>query len=171
MIDLKLFCEKNEADILSTPWSAGEFSYATNRKIVIRVPRDQNIPLSDSHVQDADKTIDTFMRKIPENGMNVLPEFEVTTHLCDLYKSDQCDGDGLMCDVGGGDIRFCKVLCDYQGKIQDDTMVLIGASVFAAPLLALIKSLPGLKIGTFGGEEPAAFTFNGGVGLIASMKL
>ncbi len=64
MIDLKPFCGDNDIRYyLNEPFSEGEFTYATNGHILIRVPRRDDVP---------EVSVDSMKNKIPKIYISLL---------------------------------------------------------------------------------------------------
>lgn len=155
-IELSLFCSAWEGDLFGWPWSKNDFSYATDRRVLIRVDRVPDVPEPDADRPDIEKDLGRFIDSEPAEWFQV-PDVVATVHACDLFKTGRCDGRA---------IRSCGDLCDGNGQISDGRACIIGNSVFRHEVLELIKGLPGIEIGPFGPEDPAKIRFTGGVGLV-----
>ena len=161
--DLMKFCNPRKIRI-SVPWSDGEYSYATNGHIIVRVPRVASIK-----EREWPRVDNLFPYDNPPAWFSVsdikLPE--VQTADCST-----CNGDGIIehddcLDCGGHDC----VDCGGTGTIVAIQPVLIGNSYFKLALLSILGDLPNCKIGP--ATEPlkqAPFQFDGGDGLIMPMR-
>jgi len=131
MIDIMSFCATPgsfKKTKIETPWSRGDYTYATNGHIGIRVPRRPDV--TDEHGPDLQKIIDgaplsTNLRPMPEFDLN-----SIATRLCFQCKGSgkttwcrSCDGEGEIecCECGQG--RPCEN-CNGEGtrpaKKDDD---------------------------------------------------
>lgn len=176
---LKEFCSNNSAlKKLCSPWSRGEYTYATNGHILVRVKRLDEIaenPASpDADNMFADNT------KHPWQWMDV-PEPVWTVEKCEC-----CQGTGKHCvapaeiaceerDEIGIDCRDC-----VGGEIKKGTVTIDGPQgkvAFDSKYIAMLRNLPGVKIGVLGNQcspipaIPSPFTFDGGDGLLMPMRL
>ena len=196
---LKKFCSENLTRTnMTTPWSTGTYSYATNGHMIVRVPRLAEVPERD----DAPPTDYLFPYKEPPEWIplstiampDIAPETEKTCPDCNGAVGDEgadcpeCDGDGIVefdneysdyeidCKTcnGEGKVKECET-CNSTGKIKVKSLnpVAVGGEHFQLNYLLTLKSLPNCKIG----PNPALplkqtpFVFYGGDGLLMPMNL
>lgn len=77
MIDLKPFCSTAEIrpDLLD-PWSHGEYTYATNGFIAVRVPRRPDAADKSSEGESCAGTVDSYLTGVETADMAPLPDVE-----------------------------------------------------------------------------------------------
>jgi len=194
-MDLTSFCSLDrEMPTFSKPFSHGDFTYASDGRMIIRVPR---IPEISSAKPDALK-----LEKLgfPADGECVteFPEYEaLERHKCPICKGygkveecPECDGEGSVefdngyhmysadcksCGgrgaVSGGNEKCSN--CNGTGRSYADgwAHVDIGDVRLSARLLDKIKDLPNVKLGPVDGAERkmVAFSFDGGDGVLMGM--
>jgi len=199
MVDLMLFCDPDVTS-MSTPWSEGDYTYATDRKIIVRVLRRPNVlERADAMKITGSKTEDSL------NGVhNIRSWFAVPAVENDLVPCKACGGSGRpdVCPECHGDgtvslsNRFneyeheCKTCegagkftgkedpnkvplcgkCDDDGKVLSGKTIDIGCARFSVNLLSRICGLPNVKIAVPGEDVAAKFAFDGGDGLIMPMR-
>lgn len=156
---LQPFCSTDEKrQLLHKPFSRGEWTYATDGKIMIRVPLIEGVMASDIAAEQC--FITTPAQEVP------IPDFipEPVTREC-----QKCRGEGECRCLSCGSDFGCKS-CDGRGSITEDPPVLIGTHHVRASHLRLIKPLPGIKLlfPTVLGPN-ALFTFDGGQGVLGPM--
>jgi hypothetical protein len=171
-VDLQLFCGANEIlrSWMMEPFSIGEWTYATNGHIAVRVTRRPDVP-ENADATDPGQKI--FAKTIGIEcahsiGLELPPERQETC--------SKCDGDGE-----DGFISECED-CDGRGytSSDDDLSVEVRGAPFAAHYMRMIFALPNVKISdpiTFAFENPIhghgsmlAFSFDGGEGRLMGLK-
>jgi hypothetical protein len=164
MIDLQQFCEKEGSGrpYLERPWSRGEYTYATNSHILVRVPRRADVPEDDAAPSKVESVVPSFDRPFVSMPKVEIPLFTPADEEC-----EDCGGSGFEHDCPNCDCE-CDA-CDGSGKVttSDESVVPIGHSIFAAPYIRQILMLPGLQV-SLGSDpsEPMAFKFEGGIGVL-----
>lgn len=164
-MDLSKFCA-SEADrpILAKPFTRGQWSYGTNGRVLVRIPRQDDIP----EKPDAPDVEKLFEGKEAASCTEVLK--------IDLPASDdddacdRCDGRGVEHDCPG---CHCKCdECDGTGATQiwHGTSFGLGDAIFNAQYLWQIRNLPGLRFGKPSATDPIMFVFDGGEGLVMPMR-
>jgi hypothetical protein len=191
--DLMKFCSDTDTDRfnLSVPWSIGDFTYASNGHIIVRVPR-----LADIESNAGPKVDDLFHADPPAwfhlSGLS-LPEIEIK-------ECSTCGGKGKDCECpecnGAGEIEFDNMRSRYTvecltcggfGNIKDDCLdcsgkgtieiekpypFKIGTSHFQVIYLRWLAELPNCSIGPSPDPlKPAPFRFDGGDGLLMPMRV
>jgi hypothetical protein len=192
--ELQRFCSTADAGPrIATPWSAGEWSYATDGKLLVRVPRLPDVPeRSDAPALDRAVflfTEDVDWRDIPSLPDPVMDDCRdcggkgLERNLCET-----CEGDGKVgceCDeCGDTHTRTCRVCggdgytsttgkpcpwCAGVGKREDVQCWEIGSTIFDVRLLRRIaNNLPNPKI-IPSGRNMAPMKFDGGRGYVMPM--
>lgn len=161
MIDLKSFC--GTRTYLSAPFSNGEFTYATNGHIMVRVPRLPDV---------SDITIKGNWEK-PLNGIDAAtfapflhrPLPQMTDEEC-----SKCGGTGnehdcpdCSCDCDG---------CGGSGKQAARVSTTVASGIFNLRYIAMALALPAVEFMTSARDEegPLLFRFDGGVGAVMPMR-
>jgi len=160
---LKVFCHKINPRI-SESWTRGDFTFATNGHVLIRIPALDEIA-EKPDVVDAMKVI----QENPEPKEwfpvpDVTPPKEPTEEPC-----DKCDGKGeTECHTCGQDVECPE--CEGAGKIITDiiiTPIKIGGIWFSNLYLHQIKEcFPDAEIGPNEYPKAARLRFAGGDGLL-----
>jgi hypothetical protein len=168
--DLQKFCSVEAAHLdryIGVPFSRGQYTYATDGHLLIRVSRLADVP-ERKESPDAEKiwpkkNYDYFA--IPD-----LPE--PTFRPCSICKGtgefmyvDEDDDGNKSSEIG-----TCYE-CDGDKTFPAIIPVKIGCSHFSNHFLAAIKDLPGIQIAPTGELDPALLKFDGGEGLLMPMKV
>jgi len=177
MIDLQKYCDPSRERI-AIPFSAGEFTYATNGHILIRVPRRDDIAeSSDAPTPNVEELFSA--NPMPPDAVPIsdhkIPYLTLPkgyTETCDHCGGSGCKHDCPSCECD------CET-CNGVGEITvtaDEVMqsVCIGTAIFNARYVRWILELPGLIVpkdvaGMRQFEPPAQpmpFKFDGGEGLL-----
>jgi hypothetical protein len=164
--DLMKFCHTDpERFNISVPWSAGEYSYATNGHVIIRVPRLVDVQENDS----APPTVLLFPYADPLEWF-ALAEIELPEQ-----KSSDCPECNGEKEVEHEDCPHCKghpcEWCDGTGKVTPMQPVPVGNSHYQLVYLLTLKGLANCRMGP--NTDPmkqTPFQFDGGDGLIMPMK-
>lgn len=172
MIDLENFIVKKDETrpYLLTPFSRGEFSYATDGRCYVRVPRVEGIREQDKiNGKDGEVTWNRPVDGVEEEFrpiVLIIPPPVVSDVECDA-----CDGRGVEHDCPD-----CECTCGYcggSGKASEKLSVTIAGMVFNAKYLRPFIGLPELKaalVKQTGGDCRIVFRFDGGVGSVAAMR-
>jgi hypothetical protein len=171
MINLQQFCEKDDDYLsesrkwLGRPFSRGDWSYASDGRILLRVPRLPDVP---EGVAASSKAEELFAEVAGEPFVNPTPN--KLPEIDDDEECAECDGRGTAHDCP---TCHCACLaCDGTG-IENPWLHLsigYGQAVFHALYIARIKDLPDLKFGKPDAEKPMRFQFDGGEGLLMPMR-
>ncbi len=156
-IDLTPFCATDE-ERFAHPFSIGAWTYATDRRIAVRVPRRHDVPEMDDPPPIERNFVtanNPLIEPVPFAGPQV-KRYETC---------DSCHGTG-----GGHDCPHCRCVCMEcagEGSREIPTCVRLGPILIAEKHARLILSLPGVMIetGTKPGK-PVRFVFNGGEGVV-----
>ncbi len=161
-MNLKRFCLKDSwqtaDDAFEKPWSAGEYTYATDRNIAVRIPRDQAVGEARFHEATIDK---------------LLAEFPPHIAFQDLPGSDcpECDGSSILVFHSKCfDYEVECRTCSEEGQGEHEA-VQIGPIFFQRKYVRLMQSLPCCKIAVIDDySKPSKFVFDGGEGLIMGYR-
>ena len=157
MIDLSKFCDETTCRYdLGSPWRVGEWIYATDGRILVRLDYEESYVLGD----DVDRP------SIVEGMLDTLPrEWGVLPEISPPY------ADGLE-----DDFRYWHECphCGHAGlRISRDSFfarVKCGARDFARGYLWMIHELPGVHVGFIERSDRLFFRFDGGVGCLEPMR-
>ncbi|MCP3177282.1 hypothetical protein MJO47_09245 [Desulfuromonas sp. KJ2020] len=193
---LESFCSQdNEKHKLTQPFSIGEFTYATDGRVMIRVVKEESVesienPVDVTKIPWDHSELDDW-HPLPNYNLEDLPQEKCKECRGHLRTSEcpECSGDGFVefentyncysvdcqtCD-GFGDVPdhegdICEV-CSGTG-IHLRIPIAWGASHITVLYLEKIKKLPNVKMSKFGdGLEPFRFIFDGGVGLVMPYRV
>ena len=187
---LKKFVSQNDPrEYMHSPFNRGEWTYATNGHIAVRVPKIDGVEaLPKKHIPN----LEDLFQSAGGNEFIVLPwmppleecqlcsgtgiayeceecdgdgEFEYGSH---TYKCKECDGHGQVGYSGGIDTA-CRH-CGGTGMTRYKPMQ-VGGSHFDLFYLHLINGLPGAKFSPGAGQmDMARFVFDGGEGILMPLK-
>lgn len=171
MLDLQQFCATEDEDArtyLSKPWSMGEFTYATNGHILIRVPRREDVPENPDNPITADKV--HRVARIEPTDVWRAPTIVGLPPLVET-ECDRCDGIGKACHCASCDCDCPE--CYGKGEISSDR----GKSAsyrgvpFALKYIRMICALPGVEFTSQPHKEaPLRFRFDGGIGSVMALR-
>jgi hypothetical protein len=187
--DLMPFCEASRKGI-AQPWSAGDYTYATNGRVLIRIPRLGDVPecaLAPKAAQLFNQERGQVKRQLAEINFIFIPE--IFCPYCNgagkLTECPECHGDGKViatnfhndyevdCATCGGTGKppLCEI-CVGTGKIISDEPHKVGKSWYQKIYLELLKTLPDCVLYESYPKplSPAYFRFNGGDGLLMPMR-
>jgi hypothetical protein len=191
--DLIKFCGGKDQVRLATPFSSGEYTYATNGYVLVRVPRLADIPEREDApaIDKVNKLFDHYKGEyspIPDVGpikTKPCPECEGTGK---FQTCPECDGSGIVefdndyneydftCETCNGKGRFAdgKELdcekCLGTGKIVETESVDAAGRKYDKKYLLMLKKLPNCKLAVGKELDPAHFIFDGGDGIIMPMR-
>ena len=159
MINLQPFCAVDPyRDFLQGPFSIGEFTYATNGHIIVRVARREDVREANFKSMNAvPKLLDCH------EGAEFSPFPSITwPTICETEQCRACKGVGREED---GDECFT---CDGLGQVETFKKIGYRGFVWTAKYLRLISGLPHpeFAITSIGGKTAAAFRFDGGCGTL-----
>jgi hypothetical protein len=198
MIDLKPYCLTEKfRPYLAAPFSIGEFTYATNGHVLVRVPRREDAP-----EYAGPRKLEAMLASLagPHGPASAIPDLKT---ILQTKKCDVCDGSGWVaqCEKCGGDgfIECCecgqekdcedcsetghfpakageddaKICEDCAGKgveFSEQYVALSDKNVFQVKYLNLILELPKVEIALADEQSPSVFFFEGGCGLIMGCR-
>lgn len=161
---LKPFCDPIR-NLITTPFSQAGWTWATNGRLIIRIPHDPAIPERFDAPKVApvwaaykvdDQTVWEPLAPVP------LPKIDPCPH---------CEGTGLHycepCDTGH-DCAKCKA----TGEVARKVFRKVGDRILWLDTIRPLSSLEGIEIApAIGvGPEPMPFRFKGGCGLACGMN-
>jgi hypothetical protein len=162
MIQLDRFCGKDEfRPKLHLPFSKGDWTYASDGRIAVRVPRWPTVP----ERAEAPNAEELFAKDVTDE-FRPLPAITIPLPK-EPEDCEECDGRGVKheCPTCGCTCRACSG--SGQRPVGDRVSVGIGPSVFPARYILLLQSLPSVQITTPDNRNiPARFRFDGGEGLL-----
>lgn len=198
---LRLFCSK---DIirpkLNNPFNFGDYTYATDGHILIRVPKIEEY--SENPILDTiEKVFPIDIDKIDNSLWIDIPELTETIKVIDCVDCEgtgknsicpDCEGEKevswesengflyedtcRMCEGTGriDDINNNDICdkCNGTGKKSEDLIIDIGSKTVNSRLLSIIKNLPNTKIApdAVEGLKAIPFKFDNGIGLIMPIR-
>jgi hypothetical protein len=201
MLDLNKFCSKSMLRMqLHLPWSVGDFSFATNGYIIVRVPGRPNIAGRDDAPKAEKLFADHLSGKAPTGSPPDISAFKSETcpaclgsgavMPCDDCEGegvthgeecDACEGEGLTAIPDGEDPKDQEecLICDGSGSVFDlprgnHTSVEVAPGHYvAARYLAVLNSLPSTvwNIADRASDSPIPFWFDGGDGLLMPTRI
>lgn len=155
-LDLKPFCGVDQCrPYLLQPFSVGNFTYATNGHIMVRVPRRADVPDKTKEFNQ-DKPLEGHEKAIYAPLTGSLPVMEMED--CDCFDGYEHDCPDCEC--------VCEA-CDGDGKTYPHASTSIGGANFAARYVALLLTLPGIEVAAkHAFPDPLLFRFDGGIGAL-----
>lgn len=150
---LQPFCARKDKYYyeIETPFNKGDYTYATNGHVVVRVPK-----LKDRALKQARKTpnVDKIFADaiVPEKYIPVPNPGIVYMSICDEHRN------APYCD------------CDGTGFREGFSFFKVGKQYFQKQHLRLLRLLPGVEIGLAEGDNAAHFQFDGGDGLLMPLN-
>jgi len=167
--DLRPFCLSNLAKLkirpyLGKPFSIGDFTYATNGYILVRVPVRKAYGPPDSPVG-----VETVYAKLlAEISYFPAPAIDGPLFVMRDTPCPNCQGRGTLHDCPNCSCR-CQE-CAGAGKELDYAVVRLPWAVFDAKYISKIWQLPNPCIAACREKGPMPFRFDGGDGLIMPMR-
>lgn len=200
MIDLQKFCAADSYRTnINKPFSRGDFTYATNGHIMIRVPRIDSI--GEQEISDKFKIIEPekLFAAVKDHPFHLIPDIPpLITKECarcggsgKLHICPECDGDGVVyfsnayndytcdCETCGGDSYVNNdksepvicAKCDGSGKITEKSHSMASGRYYDNLYLTWLKELPNCMLAEADGLEAGYFSFTGGDGLIMPLQI
>jgi hypothetical protein len=193
-IDLAPFCSEVPArPYLHQPFTFGDFTYATDGIVAIRVQRRETIP---ERLLDECPAMQTsieriFATLIAASDFAPMPAFEIVTdrprkctscegrgylrpcHACDAHPDkgcQRCEGHRWVpCKKEAENAEACD-FCDGTGKYRQ-RRAHFPSHDFQPDYIEKVQALPTLEV-AFGGDpaKPLSFRFEGGCGLLMPLR-
>lgn len=198
--DLQKFCDTNtdhEAYGITEPFSRGEWTYATNCHICVRIPRISTITHEASVSESAEKLFadakarTTVWQSLPDfelkrsdcstcggtGYMQRCPAYDHPDHKCFNGKSKICkqyDGDCAKGCSKDAEFSFKCEDCEGSGEIKLPGKYIVqgaaGTTQISAIYLDMIKDLPNVMIAPYDETSGFLFRFDGGEGMLMPMR-
>jgi hypothetical protein len=182
--DLLPFCHASSLKMMA-PWSHGDFTYASDGFVVVRVPRLPEVPEIKNPVK-AHKIFEDTPE--PATGFVPMPTIEEIgeTTVCPKCKGDsdggecpECDGEGNVtletdynsyeceCKTCGGEGTGCKE-CNDMGYLEPTPKCVIDGSTYTTGYIRLFMEIPGARIAAniVNPRVPSWIKFDGGDALL-----
>ena len=161
----KFCCDKDGAEVLQSPTSQGNHTFATNRKFMLQVARLTDVP----EMERFPNCKSVMQMWTQEGEWKVLSAFQPFS-VSEVLPCKNCGGTGT---------HTCKQCechhecgkCDGAGEIKQIRPQRVGERCYDGDLLQLISSLPAVEINISGSKTACgSFRFEGGIGVIMPMK-
>lgn len=162
-MDLSPFCGRDlTRPYLQQPFSYGEWTYATNGHICVRVPRR---PTVEENENMKDKAANLFLQNTASE-FSPMPKVTIPADLGEDDDCNTCDGRGTEHDCPD-----CECLCEDcggSGKEPPGSRISIGIGegIYQGSYVLLMQTLPAVEIAKPDKEKPLCFRFDGGEGLL-----
>jgi hypothetical protein len=158
-VDLQLFCGDQPArPAIRQPFSQGDFTYATNGHIAVRVPRLAAVPDHPSAPTMERLWVRPAQVKAHAVMAAALPE---PTFL----KCEECEGRGREHTCPD-----CTCVCEWcngEGREEQTKWVLIVGRAVSTQTARLLSTLPNLRASEITNLDPRLwFEFDGGTGIV-----
>lgn len=167
---LQPFCSSDGyRPYIEQPWSDGEFTIATDGKVMLKVDRLPDVP-ENAKAPSLRGILTMFARFPTEDSSFIdLPPTPERPALDDTCKS--CRGSGQHFCADCNESHDCGK-CDGSGKVEVFHRVPLGCRIMSGDYLRLIETLPSLKVAiNHGGKkDPLCFKFDGGVGIVMPLN-
>mgnify|MGYP000882786505 CR=1 FL=1 len=183
--DLEPFVSGNQGR-MEKPWSQGEFTYASDGFVVVRIPRLAEVP----EITNPVNAVNIFNKNPkPSEGFIPLPTTEQLGELkvCPKCHGEarevcpECDGDGeldletdfntytVTCKSCCGDGEDCGE-CNGTGTIEPTPKVAIAGKRFTTAYIRKFMKLPNARIAVHADpSRPSWIEFDGGDGLLMAV--
>ncbi len=167
MIDLTPFCSKDKyRGAILKPFSRGEWTYATNGHILIRVPRGAEVPEVDNSP--------VVERIWPKGSVSFRSPSTLALPPGAQVFCETCEGRGTKHDCPD-----CTCECEKCGGVgrlaSDETIsIMVGKIAVAMKYARMLIALPDLEVADDSASADQVpvllFRFNGGDGMLACLK-
>ena len=175
---LKTFCSVSPIrPNLSEPWSWGNFTYASDGRVIIRVPKLESIPVPEEEPANQKKVENYFLSDESDGNYLPLPlpPLEGWGKLC-----PNCGGSGkthcLICPCCDNHIRLRSIIvceeCDGKGRILWEQQVAFGRHCLNQFYVDQLAVLPSVMISQHKSDPmgPVSIRFDGGDGRLSPMR-
>lgn len=162
MIDLQPFCGADAArPYLMKPFSQGDFSFATNGHIMVRVARQEGV---DPPGKDFDANAP--LAGVEQAAFAPPPAYTLPPLQTDLTECQKCDGSGHAHECP--DCECPCERCDGTGRENPERHVStrVGTAIYAMRYVRKMLALPDVEIAQPDPKAPLLFRFRDGVGAL-----
>lgn len=159
MIDLQSFCA-NQWEVrsyLQRPWRDGEWVYATNGHMIVRVPAEAAPDAEARTASQPKNPPDMFRVALDQEGEFLLMPPLPADIVCSFCNGGGADDDGDECP-------------ECFGTKHAFTFFALGDAGYSLHYLHRLAVLPQARIRTHGTKAPAAVIFDGGQALVMPMR-
>ena len=165
MLDLTPFCSIDpDRPDLHKPTSHGNWTYATTNHVLLRVPRRDDVP-ENTKAEDCAAKFTSYItgtEVYTPLSCGPLPvSTKITCDVCSGYKNRFHDCPSCKCKC---------TKCDEHGQIEQSLSIDIAGVPFDVKYIALLQTLPGIRIATPQPGTPMLFQFDGGDGMLMPLK-
>ncbi len=169
-IDLAPFCAPEaKSPLLAQPWTQAGFTYATDARVIIRVPAQPgDVPADHPFTNSIEKFLADYPAPV-DARFSALPTPDGTGSTCIACR--ECHGSGAILNEDSKPL-VCPC-CKGEKQTENTTSVAVGNRLVATHYLFLLAALPGIRIAAKTGKphEPLCFAFDGGEGLVMPVTL
>jgi hypothetical protein len=163
--DLQKFCadERDAQYHLHRPFSRREWTWATNGKLMLRVPRIEEVA-EDAAAPDVVHVFEQYR----DDAQMRPPKFNRLPDPSDLVECNVCHGRGTLHDCPD-----CQCECGNcdDGMVEENQSVSVAGLPFDARYVRLLLTLPGLLVEIYPiSDRPMSFRFDGGCGLVNPLR-
>jgi hypothetical protein len=198
-MDLQKYCSHDEIrKNINKPFTDGGYTYATNGRIIIRVPRIEGIGEQEKVENFKPVEPDKLFSKIPDYPYFPIPDIpEPSFDMCFKCQGTgkvkicpECDGAGIImfrnsynnyecdCETCDGDGYFRngkgnETMCEHcsgEGKIYKRENSIASGRLYQNLYLSWLKELPDCVLAEAKDLEPGHFKFTDGDGMLMPMK-
>lgn len=165
-MDLKSFCGTDEfRPYLHKPFSVGEFTYVTNGHIMVRLPRQPDVPEQTEKVANWDAPLEGI-----ETAIFAPLQHGPLPPIPPQGDCEACDGRGSKHDCP--DCECLCERCDGKGEAFPNLSTTIRGSAYNIRYVAMALTLPGIEFATEKKSDnaPLLFKFDGGIGAIMPIR-
>lgn len=173
-IDLLPFCYTgDDRYFLKQPWTRGDFTYATDGRIIIRVPARADIPEQPSAPDIHPKDFPFQHAQIPSSEWFGIPE---SLPASERINCTYCKSKGIRYRHGDETTQVPCDECDGQGWYLSAVGVYFRRQArsvkFSEIYLAILQKLPDVRIAPFAqpADEPCPFNNRQALGYLMPMR-
>lgn len=161
MVDLKKFCGTDTwRTYIHDPFSRGEYTYATDGAIIVRVPLVAEIGET-PRTPNPEK----IFAPMPADGWRTLrvalPTVAPTKECGSCYHGFEHDCPDCTCECDE---------CKGTGFVEPNLSTEIGGVIFDLKYIRMVAELPGVEVVITDGISPSFFRFEGGDGALMPMR-
>ncbi len=160
-LKLEIFCKNPTSERFARPWSRGKYTYSTDGKILVRIPRRDGVP-ENPDAPDAELLYSKSI--VDAKTWHLLSEVDIPE-----MQMEKCPWSDALDRKTGACLEGCEEDCNNgTGIIKKLQLVKIGPCYFESSYLRMLKNLPGqCALGI--PDKPLGMTkitFAGGDGLL-----